>query len=134
MIQKATRFRATRRLMDICEQHGVRPVDFHHHFLVPLPENPLQRRAASRRNQYGKKVAGKLMRYEPTKVTEYLEGQLKKLNAFFDGFALRGGIHRGYVRVFNNGDHPKFDWNMGGRSTVTVRVTISRWSVQIVYG
>src|SRR5262249_48890765 len=25
------------------------------------------------------------------------------------------GIHRGYIRVFNNGNHPKFDWNMGGR-------------------
>ena len=24
-------------------------------------------------------------------------------------------MHRGYLRVFNNGDHPNFDWNMGGR-------------------
>jgi hypothetical protein len=44
-----------------------------------------------------------------------LEKQLKELNAFFDGFDLQGGTHRGYLRVFNNGDHPKFNWNMGGR-------------------
>jgi hypothetical protein len=31
------------------------------------------------------------------------------------GFDLQGGIHRGYIRVFNNGDHPNFNWNMGGR-------------------
>jgi hypothetical protein len=37
------------------------------------------------------------------------------LNSFFDAFSLRGGVHRGFIRVFNNGDHPKFNWNMGGR-------------------
>jgi hypothetical protein len=41
--------------------------------------------------------------------------EVKDLNKFIDGFELRGGIHRGYMRVFNNGDHRKFDWNMGGR-------------------
>ena len=44
-----------------------------------------------------------------------LEEQVKQLNEFFDRFELRGGIHRGYIRVFNNGDHPRFAWNMGGR-------------------
>jgi hypothetical protein len=112
---KATRFRATPRLLETCDQHDVKPEDFHQHFLIPLPENPLQRRAASRRNEYGRKIAGKLMRFEPTIVTEALEGRLKQLNVFLDRFDLRGGIHRGYIRVFNNGDHPKFDWNMGGR-------------------
>ena len=113
--QRATRFRATPQLLDICDQHGVRPEDFHQHFLVPLPENPLQRRAASRRNEYGRKITGKLMRFDPSIKTKNIEEQLKQLNMFFDGFELRGGIHRGYIRVFNNGDHPKFDWNMGGR-------------------
>jgi hypothetical protein len=113
--QKATRFRATRKLLRICDQHGVRAVDFHHHFLIPLPENPLQVRPMSRRNEYGDKIRGKPMRFERTAHTERLEHQLKELNAFFDTFELRGGIHRGYIRVFNNGDHSKFNWNMGGR-------------------
>jgi hypothetical protein len=102
-------------LLDICAQHGVLIEDFHEHFLIPLPEDPLQRRTASRRNLFGDKIKGKLMRFEATPLTEKLERQLKELNSFFDGFELRGGIHRGYLRVFNNGDHPNFDWNMGGR-------------------
>ena len=115
MIRKAPRFRATQALLNICEQHGVRTEDFHQHFLIPLPEDPLQRRTASKRNLFGDKIRGRLMRFEATAHTEKMEKQLKELNAFFDGFELQGGIHRGYLRVFNNGDHPNFDWNMGGR-------------------
>jgi hypothetical protein len=115
MRPKATRYRATQRLLDIFGQHGVRAADFHQHFLIPLPENPLQRRAASRRNEYGAKISGRLMRFEHTALTTNLEQELKDLNKFLDGYELRGGIHRGYIRVFNNGDHTKFDWNMGGR-------------------
>ena len=50
LIQKATRFRATRQLLDLCERHGVRPADFHQHFLIPLPEDPLQLHGSSRRS------------------------------------------------------------------------------------
>jgi hypothetical protein len=113
--QKATRFRATQRLLDLSEQHGVRATDFHQHFLIPLPENPVVLRAASRRNQYGEKRQGRFMRFERTASTRKLEQELKDLNNFLDGYEIRGGIHRGYIRVFNNGDHAKFDWNMGGR-------------------
>jgi hypothetical protein len=115
MRQKATRYRATQRLLDIFERHGVHAADFHQHFLVPLPENPLVLRDASRRNEYGTKISGRLRRFERTPLTTKLEQELKDLNKFLDGYELRGGIHRGYTRVFNNGDHPKFDWNMGGR-------------------
>jgi hypothetical protein len=115
VIRKATRFRATRTLLDIYEKHGVRAVDFHQHFLIPLPEHPLQLRAASKRTEYGQKIPGKPIRYMRTEVTERAERSLKRLNKFFDHFKLEGGIHRGFIRVFNNGDHPKFAWNMGGR-------------------
>src|SRR5262249_6172677 len=113
--RKATRFRATQKLLDICVQHGVHIEDFHEHFLVPLPEHPLQLRRSSKRTEYGRKIPGKPMRYKPNEATENVERSLKELNKFFDQFELRGGIHRGYIRVFNNGDHPKFNWNMGGR-------------------
>jgi hypothetical protein len=113
--RKATRFRATQKLLDICAQHGVLVEDFHDHFLIPLPEHPLQLRRSSKRTEYGKKIPGKPMRYKPTEATENVERSLKELNRFLDQFELRGGIHRGYIRVFNNGDHPKFNWNMGGR-------------------
>jgi hypothetical protein len=52
---------------------------------------------------------------KPTPLTAKLENDIKRLNEFFEGFELEGGIHRGYIRVFNNGDHPRFNWNMGGR-------------------
>jgi hypothetical protein len=107
--RKATRFRATQKLLDICAQHGVHVEDFHEHFLIPLPEHPLQLRRSSKRTEYGKKIPGKPMRYKPTEATENVEQSLNNLNRFFDQFKLRGGIHRGYIRVFNNGDHPKFN-------------------------
>lgn len=93
VMQKATRFRATQTLLDICDKHSVQAADFHQHFLIPLPENPLQLHATSRRNEYGRKIPGKPMRFEPTAHTESLEQELKRLNKFLDGFELRGGIH-----------------------------------------
>src|SRR5262249_9634962 len=49
LIRRATRFRATQALTELCERHGVFPADFHEHFLIPLPEEPLQLRRSSRR-------------------------------------------------------------------------------------
>jgi hypothetical protein len=115
VLQKATRFRATQALLDSYEKHRVCAVDFHQHFLIPLPEHPLQLRATSKRNEYGEKIPGKPMRFTHTERTEAGERALKELNKYLDGFKFQGGIHRGYIRVFNNGDHPKFNWNMGGR-------------------
>ena len=114
-IRKATRFRASQRLLDISAEHGIQPVEFHLHFLLPLPENPLQLRASSRLNSSGQKISGRIMRYEPTDATRSGERYLKELNAFLDACELKYGVHRGYIRVFNNGDDPAFKWNMGGR-------------------
>jgi len=114
-IRKATRFRATQRLLDLCGTHGIASSDFHKHFLQPLPENPLQLRGTTRTNALGRKIGGKMIRYKSTDATDNVERSLKKLNTFFDGHKLTGGVHRGYVRIFNNGDDPRFSWNMGGR-------------------
>jgi hypothetical protein len=114
-IRKATRFRAAQRLIDISATHGIQPAEFHLHFLLPLPENPLQLRATSRVNSAGGKISGRMMPYEHTDATRSAERRLKELNAFFDTCDLRHGVHRGYIRVFNNGDDPAFNWNMGGR-------------------
>jgi hypothetical protein len=74
----ATRFRATRALLDLCAEHGVRPDDVDRHFLLPLPEHPLQRRAASKRDDFGKKIRGRPMRFEHTPKSEWLEGRIRK--------------------------------------------------------
>lgn len=114
-IRKATRFRAKQRLLDLSAAHGIQPKELHRHFLLPLPENPLQLRATSRVNSAGRKISGRMMRYEHTDATRRAERSLKELNAFLDTCNLRNGVHRGYIRVFNNGDDPAFKWNMGGR-------------------
>ena len=47
--------------------------------------------------------------------TRRCEEQLRELNTFLDKHELLGGVHRGFIRVFNNGDDPHFNWNKGAR-------------------
>jgi hypothetical protein len=44
-----------------------------------------------------------------------MEHAISGLNEFFAKQTLRGGEHHGYIRIFQNGDDPDFDWNKGGR-------------------
>src|SRR5258706_1983986 len=44
-----------------------------------------------------------------------MEQAIIDLNAFIEKFDIRGGAHRGFVRIFNCGDDPGFRWNLGGR-------------------
>jgi hypothetical protein len=112
----ATRFRATQRLLHFCADHGVHHDTAHEHFIAALPEKPLVLRASSTRNQYTyEKEQGRLMRFEQTAQSEFLVSEVRELNEFFDRFELRGGTHRGFIRVFNNGDDTQFHWNKGGR-------------------
>jgi hypothetical protein len=55
------------------------------------------------------------MEFERAGVVTLIEDQVKELNLFFAQQKLRSGSHHGYVRVYNNGDNPRFHWNMGGR-------------------
>jgi hypothetical protein len=112
---KATRFRATRDLLKFCEYYNVNISRIADHFIPELPRHPLVRKAGSLRDPYGAKVRGKPMRFERTGKAEELEQQVRDLNEFLDQFDLRYGSHRGYIRVFNQGDHSSFDWNKGGR-------------------
>jgi hypothetical protein len=80
-----------------------------------LPQHPLQKRKASRRDAYGKKLHGALMKFTHTVASSHLEADMRELNAFLDEQDIDGGIHRGYVRIFDNGDDPNFEWNWGGR-------------------
>ena len=112
---KATRFRATPLFIHFCSDFGVEVSEINDHFIQDLPEHPLVKNAGSLRDPYGAKVRGKRMPFDRTGKALLLEQQVRELNEFLDGFDLRGGSHRGYVRIFNQGDHPAFDWNKGGR-------------------
>jgi hypothetical protein len=112
---KATRFRAKPEFIQLCERNGVDVSRIADHFIPELPRYPLVKKAGSVRDPYGAKVRGKPMRFERTGKAKELEQQVRDLNNFLDNFEIGGGLHRGYIRVFNQGDHPSFDWNKGGR-------------------
>jgi hypothetical protein len=112
---RASRFRATPQLLELAAQFGVAVSDAKAHFIAGLPKQPLQVRRSSRRNEYGQKLRGSGMPLKRTPQTNALEAEVKELNEFFDGFDLRSGTHRGFIRSFNKGDDPHFKWNMGGR-------------------
>ena len=48
------------------------------------------------------------MKITPSCRTMELERQVLQINEFLDSFDIRGGTHRGYVRIFNMGDNPSF--------------------------
>lgn len=112
---KATRFRASPLFIQYCSDYGVDVAKIGDHFIQDLPQHPLAKNAGSVRDPYGVKVRGRRMRFDRTPKALQLEQQVRELNEFLDRFDLRGGSHRGYVRIFNQGDHPSFDWNKGGR-------------------
>jgi hypothetical protein len=115
---KAACFRANQPLLGLAKAKGVTPENVHQHFILALPEHPLVLKGSpSLRFGKGgkKKIPGKRLKIERTPETEKLEGDVRRLNEFLDTFTLTGGTHRGYFRVFNQGDHPSFAWDRGGR-------------------
>jgi hypothetical protein len=112
----ATRFRATAQLRELAIAHGVSPRDASDHFIQGPPEHPLVLKGGSRREpERGYKIPGKVMKFRREGPLGPLEQTIKNLNNFIDQFTLRGGTHRGYIRLFNLGDHPAFKWDLGGR-------------------
>jgi hypothetical protein len=111
---KATRFRATPKMLKLCAEHGVTPQNAGEHFTYPPPEHPLVLTRASRR--VGRwKEAGSPMDFKRTPRTEKLERAVKELNTFLADHVIRGATHRWFRRIFHEGDKPGFDWNKGGR-------------------
>jgi hypothetical protein len=110
----AARLRANPKLLKLCEQHGVTDTNVAEHFIEGLPEDPLVLKAASRRTS-GRKERGRSIKFSRTSKTGNLRHQVRRLNEFLDKCVIQGGTHRCFVRHFNNGDEPEFDWNKGGR-------------------
>jgi len=108
------RYRATPALRQLAQGFGITPDAIDQHFLQDLPKHPLELRTASFWTA-GEKIGGKPMPYKKTPRTEHLEAELHELNRFNDTAVITGGTHRGYRRIFSQGDKPEFDWNKGGR-------------------
>jgi hypothetical protein len=114
----AARFCATPALLAFCSDRAVDPANVYEHFEFEydLPRDVLELRATKEDAYWLKtKPVGKPMNFERDGVAKAIEDQVKELNEFFAQQKLRGGSHHGYVRIFHNGDDPRFFWNMGGR-------------------
>ena len=111
----ATRYRATAKLVNLAKKFGVPADEAGKHFIKELPKQPLVLKASSTRQPRRDKVRGKNLKISYTDDVRAIEQAIKGLNAFLDKFPIGGGVHRGYVRQFDLGDHPEFRWNLGGR-------------------
>lgn len=111
---KAARWRATGKLLRLAAVRGITPENVHEHFYQKIPDKPLVLRAPSKR-EHRNKVRGKRIPFRETPQTKALEHDLKRLNAFLDGFEIEGASHRGYTRIFNNGSRDGYGWDKGGR-------------------
>jgi hypothetical protein len=114
----AARFRATPALLGFCAEHGVPPAAVldHFEFEYDLPKHPIQLRRRKLKTSYRTTEAvGRPMEFERTPRVKEMEHAISGLNEFFAKQTLRGGVHQGYIRIFQNGDDADFDWNKGGR-------------------
>jgi hypothetical protein len=111
---KASRFRATSKLLEICAEYGITARNAGEHFVYRPPEHPLRLNASSRRVALWKE-SGRPMEYAPTEETARLEAPIKELNAFLAQHTISGAMHRWFHRTFNTGDEEGFAWNKGGR-------------------
>lgn len=114
----AARFRATPELLRFCAEHGVSPAAVldHFEFEYDLPKHPVQLRKRKLRTSYRtSEPVGSPMEFERTPMVKGMEHAISELNEFFSKQTLRGGVHQGYIRIFQNGDDPDFEWNKGGR-------------------
>jgi hypothetical protein len=111
----ASRYRPTDTLIALAGERGISLENALDHFDYGLPKKPLQKRAASTRDA-GRKVRGSIMKFEHTDLSQKLEAGVRELNEFLAEQSFGGGcIHRGYVRIFQNGDASHFNWDQGGR-------------------
>jgi hypothetical protein len=55
------------------------------------------------------------MTFAHTPTSSQLEADVRELNEFLARQHIDGGVHQGYIRIFQNGDQAGFDWNFGGR-------------------
>ncbi|MDN4988990.1 hypothetical protein QY049_38250 [Bradyrhizobium sp. WYCCWR 13022] len=111
----ASRYRPTTKLIELAGEHGISLENAVDHFDYGLPKQPLQKRTASTWDA-GRKVQGRVMKFEHTDLSLKLEAEVQVLNEFLAQQTFGGGcIHRGYVRIFQNGDAANFNWDQGGR-------------------
>ncbi|HEY8383001.1 MAG TPA: hypothetical protein VIL09_12710 [Microvirga sp.] len=111
---KAARFRATPSLLDLASRTGVEVGDAGRHFQEAKPRDSIILKDSSHRVGMGK-IPGRPMAFARTPKVQQLEDNVHLIDDFLTGIDIKGGTHRGFIRIFNLGDQPTFNWNKGGR-------------------
>ena len=110
----ATRFKATEALHSVCLGSGFELTAIKKHFKRRPSLSELRLKGTSSRFQ-GLKLSAKPMRFDQTDVTRAIRERLLAANTFLVGQSYQGMDFYGLRRIFNEGDHPSFNWNLGGR-------------------
>jgi hypothetical protein len=110
----ATRFRATSKLLDLCANNGLELGVVKKHFKRKPSLRELRLKSSSYRLR-GKKVKGSVMRIDDNDVTKPIRQRLFEINSFLVEQKYTGIEFYGLYRLFNEGDDPAFNWNLGGR-------------------
>ena len=111
---KARRFRPSEALLSLAASYDINGDNFYDHFIVSLPKKPIRLRAA-KGNFRSRMDRGPAMQFEETEQTRAVTEQVHSLNEYLIDHSLEGGNFNGYIRGFNEGNHPAFNWDRGGR-------------------
>ena len=110
----ATRFRATLKLIKRATLAGLEVNQYKRHFKIKPKLQQVLVKASSQRYRR-QKFSGRTIKYERTEHTKALKRQVGAVNSFLMGQSYYGFEFYGLRRIFNEGDRPDFNWNMGGR-------------------
>ena len=110
----ASRFKASDRLIGLAGEHGVVLEEVGAHFHTLKPTKVIICRPTTKKDGRFRKRSRSIS-FEHNHQTKYLEGKVLAINDYLYEQELGGGLFTGYQRIFNEGDHPAFNWNRGGR-------------------
>lgn len=121
---RASRFRATAKLLALAAKHGITPENWEEHYATRswsgVVDDPVILRSESRWTGLGwkkTKQPGSDMRFDPADpIVAPIIQQVIDLNTFFAGHDIQPAkLFRGLQRIFCKGDDPAFEWNKAGR-------------------
>lgn len=110
----ATRLRITEEALSIAKDHGITTDIVSSHFRKRPSLRELRLRSSSRRNNQIK-INGRNMTFARNSKTTDIVNELYRINSYLVDQEYTGMQFLGLRRIFNEGDRPEFNWNMGGR-------------------
>ena len=110
----ATRLRLSEAAITLAQGYRINFANLDEHFsVIPNLQELVLKSSSSRVDNV--KIKGRNIKFEESHETKEITNQLLGINKFLCAQEY-GGMHfYGLRRIFNEGDHPDFDWNMGGR-------------------